>query len=62
LRRPRIAHKGNFHESSRVSAGCHVQFSSNPYPGSSMASAAVVSTRGGNLDGMSGALSFAPAG
>src|SRR5215472_4920663 len=35
---------------------------SNPYPGSSMASAAFVSTRGGNLDGMSGALSFPPAG
>ena len=62
LRRPRIADEGNFHESSRVSAGCHAQFLSSPYPGSSMASAAFVSTRGGNLDGMSAALPFAPAG
>src|SRR5215471_568720 len=51
-----------FTNPSRESAGRHAQFLSNPYPGSSMASDAVVSTRGGNLDGMSVALSFAPAG
>ena len=63
LRRPCIADEGDFHESQPGwPAGCQARFLSNPYPGSSTASAAVVSTRGGNLDAMSGALSFAPAG
>ena len=62
LWRPCIADEGDFHESQPGVGGMPCTVLEQPYPGSSMASAAVVSTRGGNLDGMSGAVSFAPAG